>query len=346
MTTKDVLALALDALESIALAGMSGTGQESEEAMTEWHARRAWEFIGTAARAITAIKQAQQAQEPVDEQAAFETWVRNTRGSPWPIALDKSDAGNYMYLPAVEAWQVWQARAALYPTHPASKQAITPETGNAAMPTASAITAGNGQAQESVYWEYRYRESHPQTVNYGEWYSWERLIPRNGLETVENRVAEIQNYIDRGYSYELRALYAHPAPKQAEPAIKESLTVPEGYKLVPPAAFAKWLSLQMPSGTVIENPEWWAIRIYRAMLAAAPTPPAPDVGKPITEPAWQPIETAPFGVQLLVTAEFDGPNDWRIKVGDKDAHGHWIVYGASWKPTHWMPLPTPPEAKA
>jgi hypothetical protein len=65
MTTKDVLALALEALESIALAGMSGTGQESEEAMTEWHARRAWEFIGIAARAITAIKQAQQAQEPV-----------------------------------------------------------------------------------------------------------------------------------------------------------------------------------------------------------------------------------------------------------------------------------------
>jgi hypothetical protein len=65
MTTKNTLALALEALETIALAGMSGTGQESEEGMTEWHARRAWEFIGIAARAITAIKQAQQAQEPV-----------------------------------------------------------------------------------------------------------------------------------------------------------------------------------------------------------------------------------------------------------------------------------------
>jgi len=64
MTTKGVLALALEALETIALAGMSGTGQESQEALTEWHARRAWEFIGIAARAITAIKQAQQAQEP------------------------------------------------------------------------------------------------------------------------------------------------------------------------------------------------------------------------------------------------------------------------------------------
>jgi len=35
----------------------------------------------------------------------------------------------------------------------AIKQAITPETGNAANPEASAITAGNGQAQEPVAWE-------------------------------------------------------------------------------------------------------------------------------------------------------------------------------------------------
>ena len=41
-----------DALESIALSGMSGSGQESEEGMRDWHAQRAWEFIGIAARAL------------------------------------------------------------------------------------------------------------------------------------------------------------------------------------------------------------------------------------------------------------------------------------------------------
>ncbi len=46
------LTRAHDALEEIALAGMSGTGQESPEAMTDWHARRAWEFIGIASRAL------------------------------------------------------------------------------------------------------------------------------------------------------------------------------------------------------------------------------------------------------------------------------------------------------
>lgn len=41
-----------DALEEIALAGMSGTGMESEEGMRDWHARQAWKFIGIAARAL------------------------------------------------------------------------------------------------------------------------------------------------------------------------------------------------------------------------------------------------------------------------------------------------------
>jgi len=56
--TQEALKLALEALEEIALAGMSGTGQESERAMTEWHARQAWKFIGIAARQRTAIKEA------------------------------------------------------------------------------------------------------------------------------------------------------------------------------------------------------------------------------------------------------------------------------------------------
>jgi hypothetical protein len=58
----EALKLALEALEEIALAGMSGTGQESDEAMTNWHARQAWKFIGIAAIALEPIKQALAAQ--------------------------------------------------------------------------------------------------------------------------------------------------------------------------------------------------------------------------------------------------------------------------------------------
>jgi len=50
-TTEGALRIALDALDEIALAGMSGTGMESEEGMRDWHARQAWKFIGIAARA-------------------------------------------------------------------------------------------------------------------------------------------------------------------------------------------------------------------------------------------------------------------------------------------------------
>lgn len=46
--------------------------------------------------------------------------------------------------------------------------------------------------------------------------------------------------------------------------------------------------------------------------------------------------------------EFDGPGDWRIKIGEcrtePDRYGrHWHLVGASWTPTHWMPLPGGPK---
>jgi hypothetical protein len=62
---REALQAARDALEEIALAGMSGTGQESEDGMRAWHARRAWEFIGIAARALDPIRAALAAPAPV-----------------------------------------------------------------------------------------------------------------------------------------------------------------------------------------------------------------------------------------------------------------------------------------
>ncbi|EET6534074.1 TPA: DUF551 domain-containing protein, partial [Escherichia coli] len=40
--------------------------------------------------------------------------------------------------------------------------------------------------------------------------------------------------------------------------------------------------------------------------------------------------------------------DWRMKwatyiPGHPDANDGWIIPGASWKPSHWMPLPEPPQ---
>ncbi|MCZ8856872.1 DUF551 domain-containing protein [Escherichia albertii] len=50
---------------------------------------------------------------------------------------------------------------------------------------------------------------------------------------------------------------------------------------------------------------------------------------------------------VLVAREFDRRGDWRMKwatyiPGHPDANDGWIIPGASWIPSHWMPLPEPP----
>lgn len=51
---------------------------------------------------------------------------------------------------------------------------------------------------------------------------------------------------------------------------------------------------------------------------------------------------------VLVAVEFNRKGDWRMKwatyiPGHPDANDGWIIPGASWKPSHWMPLPEPPQ---
>ena len=59
---------------------------------------------------------------------------------------------------------------------------------------------------------------------------------------------------------------------------------------------------------------------------------------------WQPIETAPKDEIVMLAAEMDGPGDWRIKLGYWDEEiGRWKIWGASWVPSRWMPLPPPPS---
>jgi hypothetical protein len=130
----------------------------------------------------------------------------------------------------------------------AIKQAITPETGNAATPEASAITAGNGQAQEPVG-----------VVDEGDDGLFVDLETKNGV------------MVKRG-----DLVYTHPAPKQAEPIGKQSLQVPNGYKLVPVEPTPEMINAgricPMPTDTEWDEDEDYSA-VYRAMLAAAPTPP-------------------------------------------------------------------------
>ena len=66
---------------------------------------------------------------------------------------------------------------------------------------------------------------------------------------------------------------------------------------------------------------------------------------------WQPIETAPRGEIVLFVYPPDGKShlDPKYGVGSlSEWSGHTLFFDWGWsmRPTHWMPLPTPPRALA
>lgn len=68
-----------------------------------------------------------------------------------------------------------------------------------------------------------------------------------------------------------------PEMKQATPSA-EQVSVPRQV----PMEFINWLQFEMPPHTIISSAAWWAPRIWRAMLTAAPPAPAPSAGKIVT----------------------------------------------------------------
>lgn len=62
---------------------------------------------------------------------------------------------------------------------------------------------------------------------------------------------------------------------------------------------------------------------------------------------WQAIDTAPKDDLVLLSCvgwPAARGGKWPVKVGGYWSGG-WNVFGASWKPTHWMPLPSPPPLR-
>ncbi|EGG4449916.1 DUF551 domain-containing protein [Salmonella enterica] len=64
----------------------------------------------------------------------------------------------------------------------------------------------------------------------------------------------------------------------------------------------------------------------------------------VTPDSWIPVsERMPeWSDDVLCATEFDGPGNWRKKVGYWH-QGRWVIYDASWTPTYWMPLPAAPQ---
>lgn len=65
---------------------------------------------------------------------------------------------------------------------------------------------------EIVAYQTRFREAHPQTVNYGEWSEWRNCS--------KQQYEDLLKYIEEGYSYEVRLLMVIPGSvKSADPAV-------------------------------------------------------------------------------------------------------------------------------
>ncbi|HFM4096889.1 TPA: DUF551 domain-containing protein [Escherichia coli] len=85
-------------------------------------------------------------------------------------------------------------------------------------------------------------------------------------------------------------------------------------------------------------------------IRKGPDMPEFDGPTPVTPDGWISCsERMPDSkTAVLVAREFDRKGDWRMKwatyiPGHPDANYGWIIPGASWKPSHWMPLPEPPQ---
>ncbi|WP_374704348.1 dATP/dGTP pyrophosphohydrolase domain-containing protein [Klebsiella variicola] len=137
--------------------------------------------------------------------------------------------------------------------------------------------------------------------------------------------------------------------------VEVSYVAPPGYVMVPKNLLSGLRDWAHPE--IEEYCDMWAgrrdselpalrkvIADADALLAAAPQLPGSE---PSTVPGkWIPVsERIPIpGVDVLVAKEFFGPGDWRRKVGHvRHEESGWNIYGASWEPTHWMPLPAGPQ---
>ncbi|MCB4713083.1 DUF551 domain-containing protein [Klebsiella quasipneumoniae] len=132
-----------------------------------------------------------------------------------------------------------------------------------------------------------------------------------------------------------------------------SLVIPDGYVMVPKEPTDEMIAAAMNCEDVLLNSDdSFCVQfgnIYEAMLAAVPQSPGSE---PATVPGkWIPVseKMPPSRHEVLVGCWWGEKPRWCCKwatyiPGHPDAQSSgWLIPGASWTPTHWMPLPAAPQ---
>ncbi|MFU9088550.1 DUF551 domain-containing protein [Klebsiella pneumoniae] len=136
--------------------------------------------------------------------------------------------------------------------------------------------------------------------------------------------------------------HAQPAP-----------VVPDGYVMVPREPTDEMIAAAMNCEDVLFNSDdSFCVQfgnIYEAMLAASPQSPGSE---PAAVPGkWIPVseQMPPSRHEVLVGRWWGEKPRWCCKWAtyipchpDAQSSG-WLIPGASWTPTHWMPLPAAPQ---
>ncbi len=128
---------------------------------------------------------------------------------------------------------------------------------------------------------------------------------------------------------------------------------PPGYVMVPKEPTDEMIAAAMNCEDVLFNSDdSFCVQfgnIYEAMLAAAPQSPGSE---PAAVPGkWIPVseQMPPSRHEVLVGCWWGEKPRWCCKwatyiPGHPDAQSSgWLIPGASWTPTHWMPLPAAPQ---
>lgn len=187
----------------------------------------------------------------------------------------------------------------------------------------------------------------------------ETQLPQPAVLSVPDEIPKLKDgmgfkYVKDGVRYSLN--YANgwnqcrAAMLQAEP-VSNSDELPLDY-LQGHKDGLEWAA-QLAEANHPQTGDWLyddPIDLARAIRKGPDMPTVQAGNSPVTPDGWISCSDRMPDTKtaVLVAREFDRKGDWRMKwatyiPGHPDANDGWIIPGASWIPSHWMPLPEPPQ---